>query len=122
MSTNVKLSSTFFHFRLLKSIFKYFITDYYRLFPTTSVNAGHICKNIYNAMAPTFVTLKDIQRLFQCSTSTASDKLGQARAALGKKKLLTGRWQPVTRTEFCDYWGIDITLLVCEKSTSLQAV
>ncbi len=70
---------------------------------------------------PTFVSYKIIRHLFGCSHSTAAEKLSQTRAALGKTKLPTGRYQPVSVAEFCEYWDVKPSLL-CEKSTTSQAL
>ncbi len=44
----------------------------------------------------------DVQKIHSCSDSTATRKMQQVRAALGKQP-----HHVVTIMEYCDYWGLD---------------
>jgi hypothetical protein len=55
-----------------------------------------------------FITIKDVQRLMRLKRSAAYRRIRLVRDATGKKKLRNGRYQSITRREFCEYYGIEV--------------
>jgi hypothetical protein len=53
------------------------------------------------------ITTKEAQRLLCLRSSAAYARIALVRETLGKKKLRNGRYQPVTVSEFCEYYGLD---------------
>jgi hypothetical protein len=58
-------------------------------------------------MESIFITTKDVMRWTGLQRDAAYNMIAQVRNALGKKKYPNGRYQRVTRREFCEFHGID---------------
>ena len=59
------------------------------------------------------ITIKDIEKIFNCTTRTAQYKLKKARIALGKSLNVNGtnRGEPVTVEQFNEVFGLTKTVI-----------